>query len=124
HVIEFRGEAIRSLSMEERMTVCNMTIEGGARAGMIAPDQVTFDYLKNKPYAPKGDQWGEAIKEWKKLHTDEGAIFDKEVIIEAGNIKPNVSWGTTPDQVIPLDGEIPDRKSTRLNSSHVSISYA
>lgn len=107
HVIEFRGEAIRSLSMEERMTVCNMTIEGGARAGMIAPDQVTFDYLKNKPYAPKGDQWGEAIKEWKKLHTDEGAIFDKEVIIEAGNIKPNVSWGTTPDQVIPLDGEIP-----------------
>lgn len=112
HVIEYRGEAIRSLSMEGRMTVCNMTIEGGARAGMIAPDEVTFEYLKDKPYAPKGEQWTEALKEWKKLYTDEDAIFDKEVIIDAEDIKPNVSWGTTPDQVVSLDSVVPEPKNS------------
>ena len=107
HVIEYRGEAIRALSMEGRMTVCNMTIEGGARAGMIAPDDVTFNYLKGKPNAPKGEEWEKALEDWSKLYTDEGAIFDKEVIIYASELKPFVTWGTTPAQSITIDSTIP-----------------
>jgi 3-isopropylmalate/(R)-2-methylmalate dehydratase large subunit len=108
HVIEYRGEAVRSLSMEGRMTVCNMSIEGGARAGLIAPDETTFEYLEGREYAPKGKVWEQAIEEWKKLPTDEGATFDKEIIIQAEELVPYVSWGTTPAQTVPLDGEVPE----------------
>jgi 3-isopropylmalate/(R)-2-methylmalate dehydratase large subunit len=108
HVIEYRGEAVRSLSMEGRMTVCNMSIEGGARAGLIAPDETTFEYLEGREYAPKGKDWEQAIEEWKKLSTDEGATFDKEIIIQAEELVPYVSWGTTPAQTVPLDGEVPE----------------
>ena len=108
HVIEYRGEAVRSLSMEGRMTVCNMSIEGGARAGLVAPDDTTFEYLKDKPYAPKGEDWDRAVEEWKKLPTDEGAWFDKEVVIQAEDLVPYVSWGTTPAQTVGLDDVVPE----------------
>jgi len=108
HVIEYRGEAVRQLSMEGRMTVCNMSIEGGARAGLVAPDETTFEYLRGKEYAPKGEHWDAAVEEWKKLATDEGAEFDKEVVIQAEDLVPYVSWGTTPAQTVPLDGEVPE----------------
>jgi 3-isopropylmalate/(R)-2-methylmalate dehydratase large subunit len=108
HVIEYRGEAVQSLSMEGRMTVCNMSIEGGARAGLVSPDETTFEYLEGKPYAPKGENWERAVEEWKKLRTDEGAEFDKEVVIRAEDLVPYVSWGTTPAQTVPLDGEVPE----------------
>ena len=111
HVIEYRGEAIRSLSMEGRMTVCNMSIEGGARAGLIAPDETTFDYLKDKPYAPKGEDWDLAVEEWRSLRTDEGAVFDKEVVIQAADLVPYVSWGTTPAQTVGLDEKVPEPKN-------------
>jgi 3-isopropylmalate/(R)-2-methylmalate dehydratase large subunit len=108
HVIEYRGEAVRSLSMEGRMTVCNMSIEGGARAGLIAPDDTTFEYLKDKPYAPKGEDWDRAVEYWRSLPTDEGARFDKEVVIRAEDLVPYVSWGTTPAQTVGLDDVIPE----------------
>ncbi|MBX6765341.1 MAG: 3-isopropylmalate dehydratase large subunit [Rubrobacteraceae bacterium] len=108
HIIEYRGEAVRSLSMEGRMTVCNMSIEGGARAGMIAPDEKTFEYLEGREYAPKGEAWEEAVEYWKTLPTDEGATFDKEVVIDAAELRPYVSWGTTPAQTVPLDGVVPE----------------
>src|SRR5918995_846476 len=108
HVLEYRGEAVRQLSMEGRMTVCNMSIEGGARAGLVAPDETTFEYLEGREYAPKGEHWERAVEEWKKLPTDEGAQFDKEVVIQAEDLVPYVSWGTTPAQTVPLDGEVPD----------------
>ena len=108
HVIEYRGEAVYSLSMEGRMTVCNMSIEGGARAGLVAPDETTFEYLKDKPYAPKGEDWDRAVEEWKKLPTDEGAWFDKEVVIQAEDLVPYVSWGTTPAQTVGLDDVVPE----------------
>ncbi len=108
HVIEYRGEAIRNLSMEGRMTVCNMSIEGGARAGLIAPDETTFEYLKDKPHAPKGEDWDIAVEEWKSLRTDEGAEFDKEVVIQAEDLVPYVSWGTTPAQTVGLDEAVPE----------------
>ena len=108
HVIEYRGEAIRNLSMEGRMTVCNMSIEGGARAGLIAPDETTFEYLKDKPHAPKGEDWEIAVEEWKSLRTDEGATFDKEVVIQAEELVPYVSWGTTPAQTVGLDEAVPE----------------
>ena len=108
HVIEYRGEAVRSLSMEGRMTVCNMSIEGGARAGLVAPDETTFEYLKDKPYTPKGEDWDRAVEEWKKLPTDEGAWFDKEVVIQAEDLVPYVSWGTTPAQTVGLDDVVPE----------------
>src|SRR5215210_7805198 len=107
HVIEYRGEAVRRLSMEGRMTVCNMSIEGGARAGLVAPDETTFEYLEGREYAPRGEAWERALEEWKKLPTDEGAEFDKEVMIQAEDLVPYVSWGTTPAQTVPLDGEVP-----------------
>nr|MDQ3841958.1 3-isopropylmalate dehydratase large subunit [Actinomycetota bacterium] len=108
HVIEYRGEAVRSLSMEGRMTVCNMSIEGGARAGLIAPDETTFEYLEGRQYAPKGEDWERTVEEWRSLPTDEGAKFDKEVVIRAEELVPYVSWGTTPAQTVPLDGEVPE----------------
>jgi 3-isopropylmalate/(R)-2-methylmalate dehydratase large subunit len=108
HVIEYRGEAVRSLSMEGRMTVCNMSIEGGARAGLIAPDETTFEYLEGRPHAPKGEDWERAVEDWQTLKTDEGAEFNKEVVIQAKELVPYVSWGTTPAQTVPLDGTVPE----------------
>ncbi|HEX2098196.1 MAG TPA: 3-isopropylmalate dehydratase large subunit [Rubrobacteraceae bacterium] len=108
HVIEYRGDAVRSLSMEGRMTVCNMSIEGGARAGLIAPDETTFEYLEGKPHAPKGAEWERAVEEWRTLTTDEDAKFDKEVVIQAEDLVPYVSWGTTPAQTVGLDDVVPE----------------
>jgi 3-isopropylmalate/(R)-2-methylmalate dehydratase large subunit len=110
-VIEYRGSAIRSLSMEGRMTVCNMSIEAGAKAGLIAPDETTFEYLKGRPYAPTGAAWDEAVAYWRTLVTDEGATFDKEVVIDATTLKPHVTWGTNPGQVAPIDDVVPDPES-------------
>ncbi|MBC8480642.1 MAG: 3-isopropylmalate dehydratase large subunit [Actinobacteria bacterium] len=107
HVIEYSGEVIKSMSMENRMTICNMSIEGGARAGMIAPDEVTFDYLKKKNYAPKDNDWDDAIAEWKELYSDESTTFDKVVTINAAEIEPSISWGTNPSQVIFVNDTIP-----------------
>ena len=107
YVIEYRGEAIRSLSMEGRMTLCNMSIEAGARAGMVAPDQVTFDYLKGRKHAPKGADWDAAIESWSQLRTDDGAVWDAEVTIDASTLTPFVSWGTNPGQVIGIADPIP-----------------
>jgi 3-isopropylmalate/(R)-2-methylmalate dehydratase large subunit len=111
HVIEYRGEAVRSLSMEGRMTVCNMSIEGGARAGLVAPDETTFEYLKDKPYAPKGEDWKWAVEYWRSLPTDEGARFDKEVVIQAEELVPYVSWGTNPAQTVGLDDVVPEPRN-------------
>ena len=110
-VIEYRGSAIRSLSMEGRMTVCNMSIEGGARAGMVAPDDTTFAYLEGRRFAPKGRDWELALDEWRALATDDGAAFDKSVDIDAAELRPYVSWGTNPSQVVPVDGIVPDPDS-------------
>lgn len=107
-VIEYAGEAIRGLSMEGRMTICNMSIEGGARAGMIAPDEKTFAFIKDRPKAPKGAAWDQAMKYWEKLHSDEGAHFDREVRLNAANLPPIVSWGTSPEDVISVAGAVPD----------------
>lgn len=107
HVIEYRGAAIRALSMEGRMTVCNMSIEAGARAGLIAPDETTFTYLKGRAHAPSGEQWDEAVAAWGHLHTDDGAIWDREVTIDASTLRPQVSWGTNPAQVISIDSVLP-----------------
>jgi 3-isopropylmalate/(R)-2-methylmalate dehydratase large subunit len=111
HVIEYRGEAVQSLSMEGRMTVCNMSIEGGARAGLVAPDETTFEYLKDKPYAPKGEDWERAVEYWRLLPTDEGARFDKEVVIQAEDLVPYVSWGTNPAQTVGLDDVVPEPRN-------------
>jgi 3-isopropylmalate/(R)-2-methylmalate dehydratase large subunit len=108
HVIEFAGEAIRALSMEGRMTVCNMTIEGGARAGLIAPDEKTFAYIKDKPRAPKGEAWDMALEYWKSLNTDEGAHFDKVVKLDAADLPPIVSWGSSPEDVVSIEGAVPN----------------
>jgi 3-isopropylmalate/(R)-2-methylmalate dehydratase large subunit len=111
HVIEYQGEAFTDLSMEGRMTVCNMTIEGGARAGLIAPDEKTFAYLKGRPRAPKGALWENAVAYWRTLKTDPGARFDKEVEIDAAAIVPHVTWGTSPEDVLPIDARVPDPNS-------------
>jgi 3-isopropylmalate/(R)-2-methylmalate dehydratase large subunit len=108
HVIEYAGEAIRSLSMEGRMTVCNMSIEAGARAGMIAPDEKTFDYLKGRPKAPRGAAWDMAMRYWETLHSDEGAHFDTEVRLDASTLPPLVTWGTSPEDVVSITGVVPD----------------
>ena len=108
YVLEYRGSAIRSLSMEARMTICNMSIEAGARAGMVAPDQITFDYLKGRPHAPQGDDWDAAVEYWKTLPTDEGAKFDAEVFLDANTLDPFVTWGTNPGQGVSLLGEVPN----------------
>jgi 3-isopropylmalate/(R)-2-methylmalate dehydratase large subunit len=107
HIIEYRGPAIRALSMEGRMTVCNMSIEAGAKAGLIAPDDITFDYLKGRTHAPSGDDWDAAVADWRTLGTDDGAVFDKEVTIDATTLTPHVTWGTNPAHVIPIDAPIP-----------------
>lgn len=107
HVIEYRGEAIRKLSMDARMTICNMSIEAGARAGMIAPDEVTFEYLKGRPHAPEGEMWDKAVEYWKTLKTDDDAVFDKEVTLNAADLQPFVTWGTNPGQGAPITATVP-----------------
>jgi 3-isopropylmalate/(R)-2-methylmalate dehydratase large subunit len=111
HVIEYTGEAIRSLSMAGRMTVCNMSIEAGARSGMIAPDDTTFEYMRGRPQVPQGDDFDEAVERWRALATDPGATFDKVVEIDAGNLVPFVTWGTNPGMVVPVTGRIPSPSS-------------
>ena len=108
YVIEFAGDVIKDLSIEQRMTVCNMTIEAGARAGLIAPDEKTFNYFKNKPMSPKGENWNKAVTYWKKLYSDDGCKFDKEININAEEIEPLVTWGTSPQDVSPVTGVVPD----------------
>jgi 3-isopropylmalate/(R)-2-methylmalate dehydratase large subunit len=108
YTIEFGGEAIRALSMEGRMTICNMAIEAGARAGLIAADDITIDYYRDRPYSPKGDDWNMAVRYWQNLHSDANAKFDKTIELNAAEIKPQVSWGTSPEMVLPVDASIPD----------------
>ncbi|MDF2762180.1 MAG: 3-isopropylmalate dehydratase, large subunit [Thermomicrobiales bacterium] len=107
HIIEYRGSTIRALSMEGRMTICNMSIEAGAKAGMIAPDDTTFAYVEGRAHAPRGALWECALEEWKALPTDDGAVFDREVLLDGTAIRPHVSWGTNPGQVVPIDGVVP-----------------
>ena len=107
HVIEYAGSAIRSLSMEGRMTICNMAIESGARAGMVAPDETTFAYIKGRPLAPKGDMWDKAVAYWKTLPSDEGATYDTEVYLNTDDIIPMITWGTSPEDVVPITGAVP-----------------
>ena len=111
HVMEYAGSAIRGLSMEGRFTLCNMSIEAGGRAGMVAPDEITFNYLKGKPFAPKGENWDKAMAFWKTVPTDEGATFDREVTLNAAEIAPMVTWGTSPEDVLSINGRVPDPAS-------------
>ena len=108
HVIEFAGSAIRDLSVEGRMTVCNMAIEGGARAGMIAPDEKTFAYLQDRPMAPKGEMWDRAVDYWRSLPSDDGASYDTEIVLPASEIAPTVTWGTSPEDALPITASVPD----------------
>ncbi|MEL6575367.1 MAG: 3-isopropylmalate dehydratase large subunit, partial [Pseudomonadota bacterium] len=126
HVIEYCGEAIESLTMEGRMTVCNMAIEGGARAGLVAPDAKTFDYLVGRPRAPQGAAWEQAVAHWRTLSTDESAHFDKELILEAGAISPVVTWGTSPEDVLPITGTVPhpeDFQGGKVAAAKRSLDY-
>ncbi len=113
HVIEYAGSVIRGLSMEGRMTVCNMSIEGGARAGLVAPDETTFAYLEGRPKAPKGAAWEAALAHWRTLPSDPGATYDKEVVLDAADIEPQVTWGTSPQDVVPIGGAVPDPRKAR-----------
>jgi 3-isopropylmalate/(R)-2-methylmalate dehydratase large subunit len=121
HVIEYAGEAIRALSMEGRMTVCNMSIEGGARAGMVAPDEKTFAYLKGRPKSPKGEMWDRAVAYWSTLRTDEGAHFDHEVRLDASRLPPIVSWGTSPQDVVSINGLVPHVEDGKTDQKRASI---
>jgi 3-isopropylmalate/(R)-2-methylmalate dehydratase large subunit len=116
YAIEFSGQAIRDLSIEGRMTVCNMAIEAGARAGFVAVDQKTIDYVKGRPFAPAEAHWDQAIEAWSELHSDDGAEFDKVVVIPAAEIIPQVSWGTSPEMVVPVDGQVPDPPMKTIRS--------
>ena len=127
HVIEFRGRVFETMSIEGRLTVCNMSIEGGARAGLIAPDETTFAYLKGRPYAPKGADWDKAVAWWRSLVTDPGARFDKGVVIQAADIEPTVTWGTSPEDTVPIGGEVPAPESfadpSKQEAARVSLEY-
>ena len=126
YVIEYCGEAIRDLSMEGRMTVCNMAIEGGARAGLIAPDEKTFEYCKGRPHAPKGAEWEAAVAYWKTLFTDEGAHFDKVITIKGEDIAPVVTWGTSPEDVLPITSTVPsadDFSGGKVDAAKRSLEY-
>jgi len=127
YVIEYAGEAIRALSMEGRMTICNMSIEGGARAGLIAPDETTFAYVNGKPRAPKGKAWDMALDYWKTLHTDEGAHFDKVVVLDAAKLPPIVTWGSSPEDVVAVTGIVPDAEAiedeNKRNSKKRALEY-
>ncbi|HEX6338498.1 MAG TPA: 3-isopropylmalate dehydratase large subunit [Jiangellaceae bacterium] len=127
YVIEYRGSAVEALSMEARMTICNMSIEAGARAGMIAPDETTFAYLKDRPHAPQGADWDAALEEWRELRTDADATFDAEVVLQAGDIEPFVTWGTNPGQGLPLSASVPDPETfgseAERNSAQRALEY-
>ncbi|WP_417366274.1 3-isopropylmalate dehydratase large subunit [Glutamicibacter arilaitensis] len=131
YVLEYRGSAIRSLSMDARMTICNMSIEAGARAGMIAPDETTFEYVKGRPHAPEGADWDAAVEDWKQLHSDEGATFDAEVFLNADELEPFVTWGTNPGQGVSLSANVPspeeyedenDRKACERALTYMGLS--
>ncbi len=124
HVIEYTGSVIRGLSMEGRMTVCNMSIEAGARAGMIAPDQTTFAYLEGRPHAPKGSAWEQALDAWRDLRTDAGATYDRSVVIEASSLVPHVTWGTNPGMVAPITGRVPDPAKASSDDDRRSLEQA
>ncbi|WP_420450936.1 3-isopropylmalate dehydratase large subunit [Ilumatobacter sp.] len=124
HVIEYRGSAIRALSMEGRMTVCNMSIEAGAKAGLIAPDETTFDYLRGRDHAPSGAGWEAAVADWRELVSDDDATWDREVVVDAASIVPHVSWGTNPGQVAPIDAPIPDPASAATPTARETIGRA
>ena len=124
HVIEYRGSAIRGLSMEGRMTVCNMSIEAGARAGMIAPDDITFAYLEGRDHAPRGAAWDEALADWRSLPTDDGATFDTEVSLDAASLRTHVTWGTNPAQVARIDADVPDPSSFDLPAEREAAARA
>ena len=123
-VVEYAGNLISSLSVEQRMTICNMTIEGGARAGLIAPDQKIFDYLNGKPMSPTGENWDKAVENWEKLKSDDGASFDKEINLDANEIKPMITWGTSPQDVITIDGKIPNPSNEKDEDKKNSIERA
>jgi 3-isopropylmalate/(R)-2-methylmalate dehydratase large subunit len=127
HVIEYAGEAIRALSVEGRMTVCNMSIEGGARAGMVAPDEKTFDYLKDRPRAPKGADWDAAMRYWETLRSDDGARFDREIRLDAAALPPLVTWETSPEQVVSVTGRVPEPSAiadeSKRRSAERSLDY-
>ncbi len=127
YAIEFGGDVIRALSMEGRMTICNMAIEAGARVGMVAVDDITLDYVKGRPYAPKGEQWDQAVAYWKTLHSDADAKFDRVVEIDGSAIKPQVSWGTSPEMVLPVDAKVPNPADiadpTKRNSVERALEY-
>jgi 3-isopropylmalate/(R)-2-methylmalate dehydratase large subunit len=121
HVIEYAGEAVRDLTMEERMTLCNMSIECGARAGMIAPDEKTFAYIENRPYAPKGETWNEAVRSWRQLPTDDGAQFDQDIAIDGNRLEPAVTWGTNPGMSVGVTGSIPNLGEARSASERAAM---
>ncbi|MXO72926.1 3-isopropylmalate dehydratase large subunit [Alteraurantiacibacter buctensis] len=127
HVIEYRGKVFEEMSVEGRLTVCNMSIEGGARAGLIAPDDTTFAYLKGRPYAPKGAEWDAAVAYWRTLHTDPGATFDKTVVINAADVEPTVTWGTSPEDTVAIGGVVPDPASfadpSKQRAARASLDY-
>ena len=124
YVLEYRGSAIRGLSMEGRMTICNMSIEAGARAGMVAPDETTFEYVKGRDHAPTGEQWDEAVAYWRTLFTDDDAVFDAEVVIDASTLSPFVTWGTNPGQGLPLSGQVPSPNDATDDVDRVAIERA
>ena len=124
YVLEYRGSAIRAMSMEARMTVCNMSIEAGARAGMVAPDQTTFDYLEGRPHAPQGADWDRAVQEWSQLHTDDDAVFDEEVVFDAAALTPYVTWGTNPGQGLPLSERVPEPSALGDDNERVAAERA
>ena len=127
HVIEFRGPVFEKMSIEGRLTVCNMSIEGGARSGLIAPDETTFAYIKGRPYAPEGADWDKAVAWWKSLSTDPGARFDKSVVIQAADIQPTVTWGTSPEDTVAINGVVPAPGSfadtSKQEAAKVSLDY-
>ncbi|MBU0800857.1 MAG: 3-isopropylmalate dehydratase large subunit [Alphaproteobacteria bacterium] len=124
YVIEYAGEAVQSLSMEGRMTMCNMSIEGGARAGLIAPDDTTFEYIKGRPMAPHGDAWEKAVAYWRTLPSDPGATYDKEVVLDAADIAPLVTWGTSPQDVLPITATVPDPTQESDENKRASMERA
>ncbi|WP_271438295.1 3-isopropylmalate dehydratase large subunit [Pontixanthobacter luteolus] len=127
HVIEYRGEVFERMSVESRLTVCNMSIEGGARAGLIAPDETTFAYFKGRPLSPTGEDWDKAVEWWRGLHTDDGAVFDKSVTIDAADVEPTVTWGTSPEDTSAIGGSVPDPMSfadpNKQEAARKSLSY-
>jgi len=123
HVIEYAGDVIRDLSMEGRMTVCNMSIEGGARAGMVSPDDKTFAYLKDRPRAPRGDQWDKAMRHWESLRSDEGAQFESEIRLDGAALPPLVTWGTSPEDVVSITGRVPDPEAVEDELRRAAIHH-